>query len=145
MPTCVVWPGHIQAGRRSDSLGMTMDLVPTLCEIAGVPVEHPIDGQSLTPVWLEGREADPERTLVWVRREGGARYQGRAYYAIREGRWKLLQNHPFEPMQLVDLESDPYEENPQPAEGKVAERLMKKLMAHLQQAGAVPWQAPSTR
>ena len=118
---------------------MTMDLLPTLCEIAGVPVEHEIDGQSLAPVWLKGEAGDPDRTMIWVRREGGPR-QGRAYYAIRQGKWKLLQNSPFEPMQLVDLEADPFEESPREPKGKEAQRLGTTLMRHIQKAGAVPWQ-----
>ena len=76
---------------------MTMDFLPTLCEIAGVEVEEPVDGQSLAPIWLRGGTGDPERPMVWVRREGNKRYQGRAYYAIRRGKWKLLQNSLFKP------------------------------------------------
>ena len=141
VPTCVVWPGTIPV-KRSKALGMTMDFLPTLCEIAGVAVEEPVDGESLAPIWLRGEAGDPERPMVWVRREGNKRYQGRAYYAIRRGKWKLLQNSPFEPMQLVDLEADPHEKNPRPAEGKVAGQLTRLLMDHLQRAGRVPWQNP---
>lgn len=139
VPTCAVWPGKIPP-KRSNALGMTMDLLPTLCEIAGAEVTTPIDGQSLADTWLRGGNGDPERTLVWVRREGGQRHQGRAYYAIRQGPWKLQQSSPFEPMVLVNLEDDPYEQNPQPAEGKIANRLRKELMLHVQRAGRVPWQ-----
>lgn len=140
VPTCAVWPGKIAAGR-SRAPGMTMDFLPTLCEIAGVSVDHPIDGQSLAPVWLHGSAGDPERVMIWVRREGNNRYQGRAYYAIRQGRWKLQQSSPFEPMQLVDLAADPLEANPMPAEGRVANQLNRLLMDHIQSAGRLPWQA----
>ncbi|MBK1877243.1 sulfatase family protein [Pelagicoccus mobilis] len=138
VPTCVVWPGKIPAQRSSEP-GMTMDLFPTLCEIAGVEVSHPIDGQSLLPIWLEGEAADPERVMVWVRREGGSR-GGRAYYAIRKGKWKLLQNDSFEAMQLVDLEADPLETNPTRSDNKVSKELNWLLMRHIQEAGKVPWQ-----
>ncbi len=141
VPTCVVWPNQIPV-KRTQALGMTMDLLPTLCEVAGAEVEAPIDGQSLAPIWLRGEQGDPDRTLIWVRREGNNRYQGRAYYAIRQGRWKLKQSSPFEPMVLVDLEADPLESTPQPANGEVANSLKRKLMDHLQRAGKVPWQAP---
>lgn len=139
VPTCVVWPGKIRQGK-SNELGITMDFYPTLCEIAGVKIDHDIDGQSLAPIWLDNKAGDPERVLVWVRREGNNRYQGRAYYAIRKGKWKLFQNTPFEPMQLVDLEADPYEQSPMPAKGKVANDLTWQLMRHIQEAGSVPWQ-----
>ena len=139
VPTCVVWPGTITPGK-SDELGITMDLYPTLCELAGAKIDHDIDGQSLVPIWLKGESGDAERVLIWVRREGNNRYQGRAYYAIRRGKWKLFQNTPFEPMQLVDLEADPYEQSPMPAKGKVANELTWILMRHIQEAGRVPWQ-----
>ena len=77
-----------------------------------------------------------------MRREGNPRYQGRAYYAIRQGPWKLQQSSPFEPMVLVNLDEDPLEASPKPAKGKVADDLRKQLMAHLQRAGQVPWQSP---
>ncbi|MCB1099178.1 MAG: sulfatase-like hydrolase/transferase [Verrucomicrobiae bacterium] len=139
VPTCAVWPGKIPV-QRSNALGMTMDFLPTLCEIAGIKIEHPVDGQSLAPVWLRNEPGNPERPMVWVRREGNHRYQGRAYYAIRRGKWKLQQSSPFDPMQLVDLDADPLERNPMPAKGKVAEELTRLLMDHIQAAGQVPWQ-----
>ncbi|MEC7395281.1 MAG: N-acetylgalactosamine 6-sulfate sulfatase, partial [Verrucomicrobiota bacterium] len=61
----------------------------------------------------------------------------------REGDWKLLQNHPFEPMQLVNLSKDPAEQNPLPSTHPMARKLIGKLMLHLQKSGNVPWQKPS--
>ena len=141
VPTCVVWPGTIPVGRGNE-LGMTMDFLPTLCDIAGVRVEQEIDGQSLKSIWLDGGKGDPDRTLIWVRREGNRRHQGRAYYAIRRGPWKLLQNHAFEPMQLVNLADDPQEANPKRPDSKIAHELTRALMDHLQRVGRIPWQAP---
>ena len=81
-----------------------------------------------------------EEMLIWVRREGNKRYCGRAYYAIRRGKWTLLQNTAFEPMQFLDLESDPLEQPPPPPQGKIADGLSRALMDHIQRAGQVPWQ-----
>lgn len=139
VPTCVVWPGKVPAVRSKEA-GMTMDFLPTLCEIAGAKVTKPIDGQSLTDIWLRGGQGDPNRIMVWVRREGNRRYQGRAYYAIRKGPWKLQQSSPFEPMVLVNLDEDPLESDPRPANGKVADELRRELMLHQQRAGRVAWQ-----
>ncbi|MCH2209903.1 MAG: sulfatase-like hydrolase/transferase [Fuerstiella sp.] len=139
VPTCVVWPGKIPQ-QRSNAIGMTMDFLPTLCEIAGAEVRGPVDGRSLTDVWFRSARGDSQRTLIWVRREGNRRYQGRAYYAIRKGPWKLQQSSPFEPMVLVNLDKDPGERNPQAADNEIAGRLRKELMLHLQRAGAVRWQ-----
>ena len=139
VPTCAVWPGVIPRGR-SNELGITMDLVPTLCEIANVKIEHEIDGQSLAPIWLENAKGQSDRTLIWVRREGNRRYQGRTYYAIRRGPWKLLQNTAFEPMQLVNLAKDPREESPTTPNSKIGNELTRALMDHLMKAGKTPWQ-----
>ena len=141
VPTCAVWPGTIKPGR-TNAPGITMDLLPTFCEIAGVKVEHEIEGQSLAPVLLKGSKGDPNRSLIFVRREGNRRYQGRAYYAIRRGPWKLLQNTPFEPMQLVNLEEDPAEANPKPNSGKIANELTAELMRHIQKSGKITWKKP---
>jgi len=139
VPTCAVWPDTIPVGR-TDAPGITMDLLPTFCEIAQTNVNQEIDGQSLANVFLKGSKGDPDRTLIFVRREGNRRYQGRAYYAIQRGPWKLLQNNPFEPMLLVNLDKDPAEEHPIPPAGKIANELNRTLMDHIQKAGTIPWQ-----
>lgn len=139
VPTCVAWSGTIEPGT-SDALGITMDVYPTLCELTGVEIGDQVTGRSQLAVWLDGAKGDPERLLFWMRREGNPVYQGRCYYAARKGRWKLLQNHPFEPMQLLDLEDDPFERKPLEARGPVAAELREALMGHIQRSGRVPWQ-----
>ncbi len=140
VPTCVRWPGKIRVDR-VDTLGMTMDFYPTLCELAGLEVAHEIDGHSLVSFLLEGDERGlSDRTMIWVRREGGSTSrQGRAYYAIRKGPWKLQQSTAFEPMQLFNLEDDPLETTPVDNQ-KIHAELGAALNLHIQAAGQVPWQ-----
>jgi arylsulfatase A-like enzyme len=144
VPMCAVWPGRIPAGSRSECDALTMDLYPTICEAAGARAPAGIDGQSLLAV-LEGKQKTlPSRDLIWVRREGGPRYQGQDYYALRRGDWKLLQNSPFEPYQLYHLKDDPGEKNDLASkEKKIYAELSAALMKHIQRAGRVPWQPPS--
>ena len=142
VPTCAVWPGNIPPGQ-TDALGITMDLFPTFCKIAGVKINHKIDGHDLTSVLLDGHNGKPDRTLIWVRREGGGTYQGRAYYAIRRGPWKLLQNSPFEPMQLFNIDQDLQEKSPLSSDKKIAQNLKRYLMDHIQRSGKIPWQKQS--
>lgn len=144
VPMCAVWPGRIPAGSRSECDALTMDLYPTICEAAGARAPAGIDGKSLLAV-LEGRQKTlPSRDLIWVRREGGPRYQGQDYYALRRGDWKLLQNSPFEPYQLYHLKDDPGEKNDLASkEKKIYAELSAALMKHIQRAGRVPWQPPS--
>ncbi len=143
VPMCTAWPGRIQAGSKSERVGLSMDLFPTVCEAAGARPAAGIDGVSLLSE-LQGRGgAAPERDLVWVRREGGAAYQGREFYALRRGDWKLLQNTPFERYQLYNLKDDPGETRDlAAAEPKVYRELCAALMLHVQRAGATPWQGP---
>ena len=143
VPACVAWPGKILPKSRSAAVALTMDLYPTLCAAAGVEIKDPIDGVSLLPLLRGEASTLPERDLVFVRREGGFRYDGQDYYAFRRGPWKLVQNTPFEPFQLYNLESDPREaENLADRQGKVYRQLREALRLHVQAAGQVPWQRP---
>lgn len=141
--TAVTWPGVINAAsRQADHVSLTMDIYPTLAEIAGLPVNHDIDGRSFLPV-LRGEPFEEEpRTLFWVRLEGNMKYGGIPYHAVRRGDWKLLRNHPFESYQLFNLSTDPREQNPVPREKapKVYASLFNALMTHINQAGRQPWQ-----
>ncbi|UCF37852.1 MAG: sulfatase-like hydrolase/transferase [Acidobacteriota bacterium] len=142
VPFAARWTGKIPAGTVSDRVGITMDLFPTICDAAGVSVPDRIDGVSLLPDMV-GDSAGPsegDRDLIWVRREGNSRYGGRSYYAARRGAFKLLQNTPFEPMQLFNLETDPIESNPLPNDHPSYSELFQLIMRHITEAGMVPWQ-----
>ncbi|UCC98661.1 MAG: sulfatase-like hydrolase/transferase [Phycisphaerales bacterium] len=139
VPMCAVWPAKIRPGSRSERTALTMDLYPTICEAAGAKIAHQIDGRSILPTLLGESQPDEDRVLFWVRREGG-RYNGRAYYAARSGDFKLVQNSPFEPMQLYNLKDDPREQNPLDRKHKMYSRLSTALRNHIIEAGAVPWQ-----
>ncbi len=139
-PMCAVWPRRIEPGSRSDRVALTMDIFPTVCEAAGVPIDHEIDGVSFLPTLLGERQPENQRTLFWVRREGGPRYGGRAYYAAREGDFKLVQNSPFEPLKLYNLAQDPQEERPLDDKHPMYRKLFNALQAHISKTGAVPWQ-----
>lgn len=144
VPMVAVWPGHIAPGSRTESVALTMDLLPTCLEAAGEAVPEGLDGLSLLPVLTGAQPALPEREFVWMRREGNLRYQGRDYYALRRGQWKLVQNSPFEPYQLFNLADDPEERTDVSAARKnIHQDLIRRLMRHVQRAGEVPWQPPA--
>ena len=145
VPGCVVWPGHIKAGSVSSRTVITMDLFPTICQAAGVPVQHLIEGKSFLPTLLGTPQPELKRDLFFHRREGGDRYGGLTIHALRRGDWKLLQNSPFEPLELYNLQRDPGEQvNLAEKERKVFRELSRALRVQIQRGGAVPWQ-PSGR
>ncbi len=141
VPTCVVWPGNIEPGSRSQVNGITMDFFPTLCEAAGASFEFSVDGISLLPVLTGKSESLPERDLFFTRREGGTRYQGLTIQAVRSGPWKLLQNSPFAPFELYNLAEDPGEQTDSSKKNpKEFQRLSALLRQQIQRGGRVPWQ-----
>jgi len=140
VPMCAVWPGRIAPGSRSDRVALTMDLFPTVCEACDAGFDHAIDGRSILPTLLGERQPEQDRFLIWVRREGGTRYGGQVYYAVRHGDWKLVQNSPFELLQLYNLKDDPEEKIPLGKRHKEYRRLFAALQNHVNESGTVPWQ-----
>lgn len=86
VPAIAWWPGRIAPGRTTDATAISLDVMPALLELAGLPAptDRPLDGVSLTSL-LFGRGPAPVRRLFW---EYGA--QG----AVREGDWKLMIEKP---------------------------------------------------
>jgi arylsulfatase A-like enzyme len=140
VPAFVFWKDRVPAGKVNQDVMLHMDILPTLLDIAGSKIPSGLDGVSFRNAWQGKETRRADSTIFWVRREGGG-YNGLAYYAARNGNHKIYQNHPQEPFQYVDLNSDPLERNPVPAasvaDGKF---LMKALMEHIRKSGAIPWQ-----
>jgi arylsulfatase A-like enzyme len=143
VPTCISWPEKIKAGASSQQVNLSMDLFPTLAELSNIELEHTIEGRSFLQTLLGKKTEKEERPLYFTRREGDKRYGGQASYALRLGDWKLLQNSPYEPMELYNLKKDPLEQNnvikKQP---KIYSKLNSLLMESIQKGGRVPWQKP---
>ncbi len=71
-PCLVKWPRHIAPGTRIKEIAAAIDLLPTLAELAGIPVAStkPLDGRSLKPLLLATRESWPDRMIFshWANR-----------------------------------------------------------------------------
>ncbi len=143
VPMCAVWPGEIAPGTRSDHMALTMDLFPTVVAAAGAKIDHQIDGLSILPV-LRGEPVPQfDRDLFFTRREGGQTYGGKTIDAVRSGDWKLLQNSPYEPLELYNLKDDPLEQNNLiDQRPKIRQRLSAAQRRQIQRGGRVPWQRP---
>ncbi len=142
VPTAVRWPGKIKPGTRTERIALTMDIMPTLFEAAGLKIEHEIDGRSILPTLLGKDQPEFKRDLFWGRKEGGA-FKGKHIEAIRRGDWKLLEPMPDEPYELYNLKTDPYEKNNLAEKRpKKYEELKAALQAQLEKYYEVPWQPP---
>lgn len=145
VPFCAVWPKQIKSGSSVAGRGITMDIFPSVCEAAGAKFNHPIDGVSLLSRWTKTTETPvPERDLYYHRREGGDRYGGLTINAVRRGPWKLLQNSPFAPLELYNLDADPLEKDELSKKNRPKFReLSTALRIQIQRGGAVRWQPPA--
>ncbi|MFA5329327.1 MAG: arylsulfatase [Prolixibacteraceae bacterium] len=105
-PMIVYWPGKIQHGRVTEHVSAFWDVMPTILEIAGVPVPKAIDGISFLPT-LTGVEQPQHEYLYWEFYELGGRI------ALRMGKWKAVRYNvtaiPKSYTELYDLANDPGE------------------------------------
>lgn len=144
VPCLANWRGRIDPGRTSDLALMTMDIFPTALELAGIVSKDPVDGVSFLPEVLGQPFKASARDLFFIRREGGQQFAGKTIEAILRGEWKLLQNSPFEPLELYNLKDDPEEkEDLTGREKQVMGRLSAALRAEIQRGGRIPWQPPT--
>jgi arylsulfatase A-like enzyme len=106
VPFIAHWPGRIKAGSESSFIGAFQDILPTFAELAGaqqhLPKEH--DGVSLVPTLLGNGKQTEHEFLYW------AFYEGGAGQAIRQGKWKAIQQPYHSAVRLYDLASDIGEE-----------------------------------
>lgn len=115
VPLIIAWPGHgeIQAGAISDGLAHVTDLLPTLAELADVPLHdgqwqgrsvEPITGRSLVPMLKGATES--------VHGDAPLGYELSGNAALFRGDYKLVRNLPPTgdgKWRLYDLSTDPGE------------------------------------
>jgi arylsulfatase A-like enzyme len=136
------WPGKIVPGSRTGRVALTMDIMVTICDVAGATPPPDIDGASFLPTLLGRTQAEAKRDRYFVRREGGPAYGGKTIEALVRGDWKLLQDSPFAPQELYNLTRDPQETTDMAAkEPLVFRELAAALRAQIQRGSQVPWQA----
>ncbi|MEA3367427.1 MAG: sulfatase-like hydrolase/transferase, partial [Planctomycetota bacterium] len=91
VPLIVDWPAAAKGGRVCTDLVDFSDVLPTLCEAAGVPVPEKlaIDGRSFLPQ-VKGDKGNPrEWTYCWYSRSGKSK---QAKEFARNERYKLYRN-----------------------------------------------------
>ena len=119
VPAFWKWKGVLPEGVNVPQVTAHIDVLPTLCELAGVKVPEAVDtkieGRSLVPLLMNQNAEWPDRPLVthqgrWKR--GEAAQNAYKNCRIREGRWSLVntKNKP-DAWELYDIDSDPSEEH----------------------------------
>jgi len=92
----VYWPKKVKGGQVSDEIIMTMDVLPTLCDLTDTPMKGTFDGLSFLPTLLSDKQM-PDRTVFW---------RNNRSVAARHGKWKLQINRKTRQGQLIDLSTD---------------------------------------
>ena len=143
VPLILNWPDRIPAGRVTNALGHTNDLLPTLCQAAGVtvPAAAHVDGISLLPHVIDGKPlGEAERgSLFWqivLYRHLQRHYPKPKPYAteaVRRGSWKLLARD-GKPTELFNIQADSFEqENLLEKQPALVQDMAQQLREWLQQ------------
>ncbi len=126
VPMVIRWPGKIRPGMTINTMVSTVDLLPTLMEIAGGKIPDILDGKSMLGVW-EGK-TDYLHDEIFFSYSGVIVSKKRQetpfpIRAVRTDRYKYIRylnnqvGHPkqkntlFPPEELFDLQNDPQELN----------------------------------
>jgi arylsulfatase A-like enzyme len=125
VPCFIRWPGKLEAGKRVPQIAQHVDVLPTLLDLAGVPLPAtlldlagvplpatpPLDGMSLAPLLRGENVTWPERLLFEVTGRGGKdgtiipMYPG----TVRSDTHRWVRDNKQE--MLFDLRNDPGEKN----------------------------------
>ncbi len=102
-PLIMRWPGHIQPESEIPQITAAIDLLPTLAEMAGIPVAstRPLDGVSFTPLLSGSGEDWPER-MIFSHWKGRISVRTQQYRLDHQGR---LYDMPKDPGQRRDVTS----------------------------------------
>ncbi len=117
VPFIARWPGKIPAGRTSDEILSTMDLLPTFAALGGAALpDCTLDGRNAADFLLGNTQTSPRDEYLY--------YAATRLTGVRSGRWKLELARPANPpetgwwgrmleevpaTQLYDLDADPGE------------------------------------
>jgi len=89
VPCIARWPGHVPAGRVSDTPFMALDWLPTFTELVdGKLPTLKTDGRSAKAILLGEPSARSTHEFMFF-------YSGTALHAVRSGPWKLHFSHPY--------------------------------------------------
>ena len=107
VPFIVSGPG-IKSGTRAKGNNYLLDILPTVCDLAGIAIPKTVQGKSLKPV-LEG-EKEQIRNVLYGAYCGGTKPGMRS---VRKGDWKLIKYDTMDGTvrrtQLFNLKENPHE------------------------------------
>ncbi len=105
VPLIVRYPPLVKAGTTCETPAMSIDLAPTIAELAGVKDLPAMDGTSLLPLLKDPAAKLDRKSLYW---HYPHYHPGSAtpYGAIRDGDWRLVEFYEYGKVELYHLLSD---------------------------------------
>jgi N-acetylglucosamine-6-sulfatase len=112
IPLVIRYPSLAVAGSTPPEMALSIDIAPTLLELAGLQPSAGIQGRSLVPVLKkEARDWRSSFLIEYFTDTVFPRIRNMGYVADRTARHKYIHYRELEGMdELYDLEKDPYEE-----------------------------------
>ena len=123
VPLVVNWPGKVPANSTTAHVCAAWDLLPTVCEVAGIAPPADSDGLSLWPLLTGDIERQAEHDYLywenykynynWDKPNNALPRNWLENRAVRYGKWKAVQHSMYQnsgaEVELYDLETDPGE------------------------------------
>jgi arylsulfatase A-like enzyme len=104
VPMIIRWNGTIEPGSSTDHVSAFWDILPTICDMAGISLTAETDGISFLPTLIAKENQPLHEYLYWEFYEQGGKQ------AVRAGKWKGIRTGVGEnrnaAIMLYDLEAD---------------------------------------
>ncbi|HOZ46133.1 MAG TPA: sulfatase [Candidatus Hydrogenedentes bacterium] len=114
VPFIIRWPGLVPAGLRPAALFGTIDVMPSLCALAGVPVPDTCLGLDFSPTLRGQPGPDPDTQFIMHiskrNASGGQNHPAPIFRGVRSKRYTYAV-YPDRPWCLFDNEQDPFQSN----------------------------------
>jgi N-acetylglucosamine-6-sulfatase len=105
LPLMIRWPGHTGPAR-IDALTGSMDIAPTIAQLAGVTPPGRVDGESLVPL-LQGTQSSLDRPILL--RHVQYPHVAPSFWGLRTERWTYVTYDRSGERELYDDKGDPHQ------------------------------------
>jgi arylsulfatase A-like enzyme len=123
IPLLMRYPKLIEAGAIVDSFALSIDVAPTLLDLAGVRPPDAMQGRSLVPL-LKGDTSSARTSFLAEFFLGNGTNRFPTWQAVRTERWKYIHYPEYQNMdELYAVRADPHEMNNKISDPKYASTL----------------------
>jgi arylsulfatase A-like enzyme len=134
IPLLIRWPGHIPAGHVSDACLGTVDLMPTLLGLLGLPCPADAEGMDLSHCALGMPGPEPEAAFLQICGATAAWEDGHEWRALRDKRHTYAIYRVDGKEFLFDNQEDPFQRqdlSQEPAHAAARARFRQALTARM--------------